>query len=183
MGEAGLTRDAGGFFSANAERFRPELMSVSGLYEREATLLQETWSRAGLDVQTKVLPSVQVRDNEARATFPEMYASSSSSGEAALNIFTTSEIGHAGNRWAGGNRGGWSSPELERCWEAFNTDLPRDTRNRDVVEMMKVLSSNLPYLGLGFVPEVWAHLARLQGPEVGTPDTLTMWNMHEWDVR
>lgn len=49
--------------------------------------------------------------------------------------------------------------------------------------MMVMVSQQLPAFKLFFNVDVVAHLAALRGPEVGTPESLALWNIHEWELR
>jgi ABC-type transport system substrate-binding protein len=153
-----------------------------GLFERELSLIQEGWGRLGVQIEPKILPAVQVRDNTARNTFPDLYTTSTGVREAQLDIFSTASIGTPANRWAGSNRGGWSSPEFERYWTGFNTTLERTERTRQVVELSKVVSDQIPGLPLYFNIGVVAFTSNLKGPEIGTPESLLYGNLHEWTM-
>ena len=91
--------------------------------------------------------------------------------------------GVAAKRWAGQNRGGWENADHDRWWNAFNTTLDRTQRNQQVIEMMKVLTDQLPGIMLYFNISPEAHVASLQGPRLQSPETLVNWNMHEWEWR
>jgi peptide/nickel transport system substrate-binding protein len=97
-------------------------------------------------------------------------------------MFTTSEVGTPANRWGGGNRGGWSDPEVDRLWDQFNTTLDRRERNQHVIQMMKVVSDQLPAFPLFFNIGVTAHLSILQGPQLSSPDGTANWNIYEWQL-
>lgn len=185
MNDAGFARDRSGFFaSAAGERFKPDFLTDgSPLFEREMNLIQDTWARIGIDMEPRLLPAAQARLLESRTTFPDMYATSTGIRESQLNIFSAAQIASSQTRWAGQNRGGWANPDFERWWAAYNTTLDRPQRNQQVVEMMKVLSDQLPGLFLYFNISPIAHVAALRGPEMGTPETLANWNQHEWELR
>jgi peptide/nickel transport system substrate-binding protein len=185
MNEAGFTKDSAGFFtSASGERFRPDFWVEQGSqFERELVIIQDTWSRAGIEVNPYVLPAVQVGDNQARASFPGMATPSISLNERSLNYFISSQIGSPGNRWAGGNHGAWSNAEVDRLWNTFNTVLERPQRDQQIVQMMKVVSDQLPLFTYYFNTGVLAHLASLQGPDPGHPESLWLFNVHEWEFR
>ncbi len=182
--EAGLAKDSGGFFASAGERFKPAfLIDGSPLFERETNIIQDTWARAGIDMDPKALSAVESRQNSSRTTFPDIYASSTAIRESGLDVFATSQIATAARNWAGNNRGGWSNPDYERLWTAYNTTLDRSERNQQIVEMMKVVTDQLPGLMLYFNIRPTAHVAALKGPEIGTPETLFIWNVHEWEMR
>ena len=48
--------------------------------------------------------------------------------------------------------------------------------------MMVLLSQALPGIKNYFNIDVVAHLSGPRGPAGGTPETLTFWNIHEWEL-
>jgi ABC-type transport system substrate-binding protein len=79
--------------------------------------------------------------------------------------------------------GGWYNADYDRWWTAFNTTLDRSQRNQQIVEMMKVATDQLPGIFLYFNIQPIAYAAALRGPEMDTPESLTNWNMHEFEMR
>jgi peptide/nickel transport system substrate-binding protein len=182
--EAGLTKDSSGFFGSGGERFKPGfLIDGSPLFERETNIIQDTWARIGIDMDPKILSAVESRQNSSRTTFPDMYGSSTGIRESSLDIFSTAQIATANRNWAGNNRGGWSNPDFERLWTAYNTTLDRSERNQQVVDMMKVVTDQLPGIMLYFNIRPTAFTSVLKGPELGTPESLFIWNVHEWEMK
>jgi peptide/nickel transport system substrate-binding protein len=183
--EAGLTRDrAGVFTTAGGEGLRPEfLANASPLEERELSLIQDAWARLGIELEPRLLPAAQARLNESRTMYPDLYATAINSQEARLDSFSAAQIASAATRWAGNNTGGWSHPDFERWWDAYRTTLDRSQRNQQIVEMMKVLSEQLPGLMLYFTLQPIAHGGDLHGPAIGTAETLALWNLHEFELR
>jgi peptide/nickel transport system substrate-binding protein len=189
MAEAGFSKDREGFFAtASGDQFRTDVKVTAGPeFERGQAILVDAWRRAGFQVSSSVLPAAQARDREARQTFPGM---ASRGGGLSERSMTTEDIGSAANRWTGDNRGGWSNPEYDRLYEAFTTSLDRAERTRHVVQMMKVLSEELPLYGMYIGQQVNTQAAGLSGPDPGTPGfgtltegTLPYWNIHEWELK
>ena len=104
-------------------------------------------------------------------------------GEPALLGLTTSGVPRPENRWAGPNRGGWSNPEYDRLAEAFNMTLDRDERARQVAEMARIYSEDLPAISLFFPTQPAAYVAALQGPLLVPAETNLLWNVHQWEFR
>jgi peptide/nickel transport system substrate-binding protein len=184
MAEAGLIKDAGGFFAnANGERFRPQLMvDASGLFEREMTTILDTWARAGIDAEPRLLPAAEFRLLSARTTFPGIYGISSGLRESQLDVFSTAQIASQRRGWAGNNRVGWSDPEYDLAWNSFNSLLDRGQRDAQVVQMMRVATDQLPAIMVHFNPSATAFRATLHGPETGSPEAVANWNMFEWTL-
>ncbi len=188
LNEAGFTKDRDGFFAnAAGERFRPDFQVLTGTqFERGAALMTDTWRRVGIDVQPSVLPAVQVRQNEVRNTFPGISTPGAAGGteKGMLEYFASNQIGSPANGWVGSNRGGWTNPEYDRMWTAFNVTLDRAERTRIMADMMKLLSEEVPGWPLYWDFNVMAYTANVRGPDLGLPNTSTgFWNVHEWEMR
>lgn len=183
MVEAGYAKDREGLFaSAAGDRFRPDFWVTAGAqFERHQAIMVETWKRVGIDTNPFVLSVVAGRDNETRATFPGLtQIGIGSSDEGQMGNFIAAEIGTAANRWRGSNRGGYVNPEVDRLYDLWNVTLDRAERDRTYVEIVRVLSDQLPILSLYPNLGVRSHVAGLQGPEIGIPRTPPHWNVHEW---
>ncbi len=184
LNEAGFRKEGAGFVTAAGERFRPHLMVDSAaLFERELNVVQDSWTRIGIDVDPFILPAAQIRNNEPRNTWPDLYLTSGGVREADMNLLTTSEIGTAARRWAGNNRTGWSNPDYDRWWAAFNTSLEPAQQGQAVVEMLKVVSDQVPLVFLYFNIIPIAHVAALHGPVLETPESSPLSNIHVWEFR
>jgi peptide/nickel transport system substrate-binding protein len=189
MAETGFTKDREGFFATpSGDQFRTDVKVTAGPeFERGQAILVDTWRRVGFQVSSSVLPAAQARDREARQTFPGM---ASRGGGLSERSMTTEDIGNAANRWTGDNRGGWSNPEYDRVYDGFTSTLDRAERTRHVVQMMKILSEELPLYGMYLSQQVNTQSAGLRGPDPGaagfgtlTEGTLPYWNIHEWEIR
>ncbi len=178
MTDAGYAKDREGYFALpNGDRFRPEFQVLAGTtFERGQAIITDGWWKAGIQVQPAVMSAVQVRDNQARATFPGI--GMLLVGVGAQDTFTTSTIGTAANRWSGGNRGGWSSPEYDQTYVAFNTALNRSDRSNLAVQLMNLVNEEVPGFPMYFDVKVLAYIAKLTGPDHGNP----LWNIHTWQM-
>jgi peptide/nickel transport system substrate-binding protein len=185
MNEAGFTKDAAGFFaSSSGERFRPQLMvDGSNLFEREMTTILDTWTKVGIDGEPKLLPAAESRLLAARTTYPGIYGISSGIRETQLDIFSAAQIASETRGWAGNNRVGWSHPDFELAWAAFNSLLDRGQRDEQIVRMMKITTDQLPAIMVHFNPNATAYRTALRGPEVGDPEVVPPnWNMADWTL-
>jgi peptide/nickel transport system substrate-binding protein len=184
MLEAGMVRDGQGSWAyPSGKRFQPDFIVRAGTqHERGQAILVDTWRRAGLDVQPSVLPDIAV-PREERYTWPNMQAQTSDAGD--YNGWASSQIGTPGNRWTGSNRAGWSNPEFDRLYEAFNRTLDDPGRNQLHVQMLKLLSEELPGYVVYESPALLAHSSALRNVEFdfpGPPRSTEMFNLHEWEI-
>jgi peptide/nickel transport system substrate-binding protein len=184
MREAGLSKDTDGIYARGGERFRPDYWVTAGTQsERAAAIISETWRRAGIDNQLFVLSLAAGRDNETRATFPGLTQIGGGSRESVVENFISSQIGSPATRWRGNNRGGWINSEVDLLWESFNTTLDRGERNRQMVEIARILSEQVPAFTYYPNIRVRAFSSALSGPSVGATGSLSQWNIHEWELR
>jgi peptide/nickel transport system substrate-binding protein len=187
--EAGYSKGADGVFvSAGGERLTPGLVAETvGQFQREANILAATWRAAGIDVGITGLPSTQLRDGPARATFPAILSASASAalkgGTTNFGNFSTPAIRSESNAWRGSNFGGYANPEFDRLWTAFNSTLDPAERDRQAIEMARMISVDLPLVDLYWNPNITAHVASLQGLDPQAIDHLVNWNVHEWTLR
>jgi ABC-type transport system substrate-binding protein len=188
MGEAGFTKDSGGFFAdVQGRRFFIDFaVQNSTEIERMQTILADTWRRAGFEVRTTVIGTQLFNQQETRNMLPGLGYSFFTNAD---RTFVSSEIGTAANRWAGVNRSGWNSPEYDRLYDAANSTLDRDEYARYVTQMMALVSEYLPGYALYYSQSVYTWVSALQGPSHGhdstgfgrsIKDTTRLWNIHEW---
>jgi len=104
-------------------------------------------------------------------------------GEAWLIRYATAQIGTPATRWRGENYVGWSDPEFDRLYDRFNSTLDRSERDRQVIQMLRIVSEDVATVVLYHDQGVTAFRAPIAGPEVGVPDHTVAWNVHEWDLR
>lgn len=185
LNEAGFMKDREGFFAAaTGGRFRPEYQGFTGpLYERGQAIVANSWRQAGLDIQPALMPIAWVRDAEARNTFGAISVASAMSDERTLRMFASGDIGTAAKRWTGNNRGGWANETTDRLWDSFTTTLDRAERTRHIVGIAQQVSEDVPIFVLYANIQPIVHQSVLHGPDVGGPDTLRYWNIHEWEFK
>ncbi len=183
---AGVTRGADGFYQSPPEgRIVIDIRILSGAAnETEATVMADSFKRGGIDSTVYVFPQAQGQDAVARASFPGLTSTSVINGfEPALDRLRASDIPSPENRWRGSNRGGWNSPAFERLVAAYEASLDRTERSQHVVQMMRVVSEELPAYPLFYNPTVTAHVAGLHGPLISVSARAAGWNVHEWEWR
>lgn len=179
MSEAGFARGADGTYTSAAEgRFNAELrISAGDENEREVAILAEGFRKAGFNVTEYPYPVALTRDGEFRATFPGLLQNPAGGGASSL---ISSGIPSTENRWSGANRGGWSNPDYDRLYEAFQTSLDPNERNQQMAQLMRISSEQLSVLPIEYSFTVIAFVTGLQGPlSTNSPN----WNAHLWEWR
>jgi peptide/nickel transport system substrate-binding protein len=186
MGEAGYQKGAGSsaFTNSAGERFAFESWTRPGREgERLSALLAQSWRQAGFDVTERQLTPDALSDARTLASFPSLSSLATPAGELALAALVSEETPGADTGWRGLNWGGWSNPQYDLLWSQFNTTLDRTERNRQVAQMMQVATEEVAVIPLFHNPAAIAFVAGLRGPEIGVPDRLPHWNIHQWELQ
>jgi len=184
LAEVGIARGPDGLFTGPGDaRFTPELRGIAeGQEGQETTALNDFFHRAGIGTNLNLAPSNQrAQSDEFKATFPGFttnYNTLNRDYGLAKNL--TARIAAPANRWSGSNKIGWSSGEFDALYEQWNTSLDRAERNDRMVQMLKLVSEQLPAFPLYFNYEVVAHVAGLEGPPLAAPEAARYGSIHEW---
>jgi len=164
--EAGFTRDASGrFLTPGGELMEVPLNYTGGTsqFEQETTILVDQMKSAGITGIARVVPTSG--SAEDRALSPGIVAGSGGQDTGFLNAHSAN-IATAANRWNGSNRAGYASPDFDRLANAFDSALEPMERIQLVIQMEKLISTEVPSVFLYYHGRVWAHDARLTGPKV-----------------
>jgi peptide/nickel transport system substrate-binding protein len=189
MADAGFTKDSAGLFAdGSGKRFRLDFVVSSGPEnERVQTILSDYWKRAGFDTYASVLSQADARDISTRHTFAGLAQRGGAPDE---SHFVAAEIGSPANRWAGDNRGGWSFPEYERLFSGFQSSLDASERRNYSVQMLGLVSQQVPAFPLYFRVDVRTWVSSLSGPDIGvtgfglvSQPTTVHWNIQNWEFR
>ncbi len=188
MTEAGFTRGADGIFTHPVDgRFDAEVRySDRGGAEAGvgAPVLQQIWRQAGFDTHLFAYPSVYQRDGQYRSQYPALdYTAGGNDESGVLHSVSTPYIPKAENRWTGQNRGGWSNPDFDRVLEAYDVTLEPAQRIPQVVDMLKIVSDQLPWIPFYFNLRVIAHSSALSGLKIAAPGATRAHNVHEWELK
>ena len=184
MDEAGYVKGADGFFaSRDGQPVRFTMATSAGVKnESEAATYVDSLRRAGFDVSQRVLPAAQIGDPEQRALLPGLQIRG---GGSELVNYTSEQIPRSTNRWRGENRGGWSSSEYDRLFQAYTSTLAESERIGHLAQLERVLTDELPVIPHFFGAEANAHVGSLQGPIARqTPSTSgTFLYVNRWEWR
>lgn len=187
MAEAGYTKVAigGTYVNAAGEPFRMELSNQAGTQpERETAIMIDTWRRAGFDVYPNILRPPASGDPLLRATFPGAQTASGGEGTDEMPNYAAGQNIGTAPRWGGSNRGGWSDPDYDRLYEAYQRTLDRNDRVRLLTRMMVMVNEELPMIPLFMNFGVSGYLGSLVGPDPSAvDDTYITWNIHEWTLK
>jgi peptide/nickel transport system substrate-binding protein len=184
MAEAGFPKGADGFFVGPDGRFQTGIATnYSADFEEEIHVMAAGWRTTGFDVEETIIPAAQAQDAQLGATFPSMLTRTTFAGVTTMTGFTSAGIPRPENRWTGVNRGGWVNPEYDRLVSAFGSTLDREERQRQVTQLMRIFTSDLPVIPLFYLASPFAYVATLRGPADVPPDTSNYWNIQDWEFR
>jgi ABC-type transport system substrate-binding protein len=173
MNEAGLQKDAAGFFGQGSVRFVPEIAAFAGQGEREALLLQDSWKRAGVETTLRTITPAQQRDLELVSTYPAFRIEQTNADSPGVH-HATSGCARAERAWVGSNRGCFSDPEYDRLWNTYLTALDASERINAHTQAMKLLSEKVAGMPLYYGYLITGFPANLLGPIYGYTD------IHTW---
>jgi peptide/nickel transport system substrate-binding protein len=182
MAEAGFPKAPDGFFVGPGGGRFPLNLSISALAqnEAEATIMADGFQRAGFESSLQVLSQAQATDRQVRSSYPALSSTSNTNGfEPPSRFLRASEVATAENRWRGSNRGGWIHPEFERLAAAYDTTLEAGERDQRAIELLRLVSQELPAFPLYYNFVAIPHDAELTGPAGGLNWN---WNIHEWTL-
>lgn len=186
LAEVGYSRGADGILTHPAEgRLAPEVrVLASPANETEAAVVADSLRRLGAESSIYVVSQAEAQDGRLRASFPTLSASSVINGsEVPIDRLRASEIATADNRWRGSNFGGWANADFERLVVAYESSLERTDRSRYAVQLLKLVSDEVPAIPLFYNFMVAPHVAALQGPTQAVSARTAGWNVHEWQWR
>lgn len=182
MEEAGHIKGADGFFTAaDGAPVKFSVASSAGpKNESEAAAYVDSQRRAGLDVTQRVVAAAQLDDPELRALLPGLQIRGG--GDVPVT-YTSAQIPGPENRWRGENRGGWSNPEYDRFFQAYTSTLAEAERVKQLAQMQRLLTEELPVIPHFFGVETNPHMSALKGPVArqAPGGSSTFFNAHQWE--
>jgi peptide/nickel transport system substrate-binding protein len=146
----------------------------------------DDWRRAGVQVDVNNVSSQLDATPEYRNQWTGAYwASWNLVLEDLRGQWHTSVIPRPENRFSGGNRARWSNPRADTLIEEMSVTLEEAAWDRDLIELARLWTDELPHLPLYYINEVVTYGKGIRGvaprSETGSDNTVT-WNVHEWSV-
>jgi len=149
--------------------------------ESEVAILASTWRQQGFEAQEAVLPAAQAQNSQARATYSGLYTNSQNCCESALLGLVSGAVPTADNRWAGGNRSGWSNPEFDRLTDTFTRTLARGERDQQLSQLVRIFSEDVQAITLFIRAQGWTYVTELKGLTLAPPEGNMAWDMPNWE--
>jgi ABC-type transport system substrate-binding protein len=185
MSELGYAKGTDGVYTHPTDgRFKTEVRGVSGgQEEHDTTIVAGMLREAGFDNEMMLLPSSRrAVDDRMKGTFPGLTLNNNTLQRGlGLNKWLTANVGNEQNNWVGGNRMGWSNPDFDRVYDQWASSLDPAVATERMVQLMKILSDEVPSIPLYYNFQVVAHTTALKGPEPITPNSTRFANIHLWE--
>jgi peptide/nickel transport system substrate-binding protein len=189
MAEGGFVKGPDGFYTSPTDgKHSPEVLGVAeGQEGQETTIIADGLRRGGLDARLRLVPAAQLQSNdEIKATYTTWRVNNhytTATRALGSDRMLGSRVATLENKWSGTNKSGWNNPEHDRLFDAWTRALDRTERNQLMVEIVRVINDDLPFLPLYFSSNVVAHVAALEGPRVPGLETTIHGNVWEWSWR
>jgi peptide/nickel transport system substrate-binding protein len=183
LNEVGYGKGGDGIYASPADgRFALEIAVAAGARnETEVVVISDGLKRQGIDATMRVIPRAQVTEPFIFANFSGVLIGSHNSATIPpVQRLRQSEIATPENRGRGANYSGWVNQEAERLINLYETTLNRAERNQHIVQLLKLVSEEMPIFTLYYNLEFVAHTANLRGPQVSVSTDGSAWNLHEW---
>lgn len=179
--EAGFARGSDGkWMTPRRTAFDLPIWFTAGsiLFQQENAIIVDQLKQFGIAATSNVF-NTQSSSNMDRALLPGLIGGSSGG---ALG-FRSADIPRSETRWSGGNRGGYSNPDLDRLADTLDGTVVPGEILQLTIELAKIHKSDLPSIFLYYHSRVYAHAPGLKGPKnrlVARAGNATR-NIHEWE--
>jgi peptide/nickel transport system substrate-binding protein len=183
MAESGFTKGSDGVYNRPDEgRFSGEIKVLgSSQNQAEMAILADIWRRSGFEFSQATFSPAQFQDGRARSSFTSLHPTGGPIGEPTYRNLGIDAISTPENRWIGSNRGAWAHEEYDRLLKLFDRTLDRSERVRHVVQMMRIVSEEVPTISLYF--NLYINAYRSEVKATTAYGDLIGQHVHEWELR
>jgi len=180
--EAGFAKGPDGVYASAAQgRFSLQVATTDANIT-EGTVLAHVLKQAGIDSSLRIISRAESsNDSLAFHTYSGLLTGGLSQPYLPpIMRFRAAEIPRPETRNMGGNFPGFNHPEFERLVAAYEGSLNRAERNRYAVDMVKLISEEVPAYGLEYSLQFVPYTVKLRGPMSTVSLDTGSWNLHEW---
>jgi peptide/nickel transport system substrate-binding protein len=180
---AGWTRGADRAFRNSAgQPLQIDVTSSNqGANVEESSTVAAQWSGAGFQSRPTPYPAIAENATEIRHKAPGALIWPYNFSPTVIKTFTRSEVGVEGNRWRGGNYGGYANPAYEGLYSELTNTFDMAQRQEVTFQLLKILADELPALPIFFTPLSLVSRKTVDGPGVvSAMQAANAWNIHEW---
>ncbi|HZT08364.1 MAG TPA: ABC transporter substrate-binding protein [Chloroflexota bacterium] len=187
LADLGWQRGPDGVLEKGGQRFSVKMRDRDD--PNEALVIADNWKGIGVEGTFEQQTPQELRDRVARAQYTGVEISRGSMPPLTiLRSLRSGAIPTPENKWAGSNRGAYSSPVWDALDREFVSALEETKRVAIEREMVRVLTSDLPLMPLTYDPDSIPVGGGLTGVQIATGTShngqiMHTWNIHEWDMR
>ncbi len=181
--EIGYSKGGDGFYRepGTGQRLTVELRTLVSFDTGVKIIfpIADYWQRAGVGVETLVVPQQRQADREYRATRPGFDLARSPRD---LSRHHSDEIALPENRFTGANRARYGNPELDALIDRYYVTIPWNERMMVLSQVVRHMTDQVTVMGIFFdvSPALAANrLVNIKAGRMGTDPV----NAHEWDLR
>jgi len=177
----GLSKGADGVYrDASGQPLALELRSRAGddLQEKILPSVADYWKQVGVGSSQLVFGAQQANDREFRATHPAFEVVRQPDGGGVLTNYLSAGTPTAENGYRGNNRTRYSNPDLDGLIKRFVTTIPLGERRQILAQAIGVMTRNIVFIPLDYIVDATMIANRISGVGAQNP----AWNAHEWDV-
>jgi len=179
----GYSRGSDGFFlDERGQRLTIEGRTNAGddLKDKLLFTSADLWQRAGVTVETYIVPRQAASDRELRSTYPGFDLVRQPFDPLRYH---TAEAPLPSNRFQGNNRGRYMNAELDAIVDRYYVTIARPERLRVLGQMLHHISDQAVILGTLYGQEPILISNKLVNVAVSLPQRVVdTWNAAEWDL-
>ncbi len=184
----GYARGGDGFYhDPSGERLALELRTTGNddLQEKTQLSLADYWQRAGVGVETVVIPRQRATDREYRANFTgfEEVRQPNDLTPDALTRYHGPESALPENQYRGSNRMRYQNAELDTLIERYYVTVPKPERNGVLAQIVHHMTDQVIPVALFYNAGPVMIGNRLVNVTAGGPIATPGWNAEQWDLR
>lgn len=187
LADAGWTRGADGVFQSGGQRFNIEARVVANTpgNVQQGLAVVDQWKRGGLDSDIFVIAGNATNKPELKATNKGMFMQPDPITPDVLQGFLASQMQTPQNNWQGRNLSGYSNPDFDRMYGQYLNTLDVSQRQSVYADVVRRAAQDVLFLPMyyGSGSSTTSFRKGLRGPTASLPiQTITTWNVHEWEL-